>query len=120
MTWALMGGKALEFLKNIPTWVYIALAFLVTLQIVDMRAEGRGRKKMQAKQRETSLKEAAVIEGTRRTIQEDRTNDIQAAEQAARDLPTYSSVDELRDGNSAVYSELFGDTRGRDGEAKTR
>lgn len=90
MTWALMGGKALEFLKNIPTWVYIALAFLVTLQIVDMRAEGRGRKKAQQK----------AADDTRKTIDkiEEKSDDrIQRAEEIRAANPVSEFDDSMSD-----------------------
>jgi hypothetical protein len=97
MNLAAIGTGIWGFLKRIPDWVLWALAAIIFLKFVDMRAEGRGRKDEREKiARKQAEVKAAVNERATEIISEERTNADEAIE--ARDnSPSFPASDVVPD-----------------------
>jgi len=89
MTWALIGSKIMNFLKEVPIWVWILIVFLITLQWTKMSSYKKGgedkAKEIETKQAEVK---AAVNERATEIISEERTN-ADAAIEARDNGPSY-------------------------------
>lgn len=89
-------------------WTLLIVTGLVVIRIW-MHFHDENVRKLQKKEQEVeSLKEQARVSETRHHIEETRNNDIEQARDAARALPRYGSLEQLRDENPRLYAELFG------------
>ena len=97
MNIAAIGTGIWGFLKRIPDWVLWALAAIIFLKFVDMRAEGRGRKDEREKIARTQAEvKAAVNERATAIINEERSHADEAIE--ARDSsPSFPASDVVPD-----------------------
>lgn len=97
MNLAAIGTGIWGFLKRIPDWVLWAIAAVVFLKFVDMRAEHRGREKQRD---ETKLKQAqvkvAINERATEIINEEQANANSAIE-ARDDSPSFPASDVVPD-----------------------
>ena len=97
MNLAAIGTGIWGFLKRIPDWVLWAIAAIVFLKFVDMRAENRGREKQRD---ETKLKQAqvkvAINERATEIINEEQANANSAIE-ARDDSPSFPASDVVPD-----------------------
>lgn len=95
MTWALIGSKIVNFLKEIPIWVWILIVFLITLQWTKMSSYKKGGddKAKEIGERQAEVK-VAVAKRSGEIITEEQTNATEAL--AARDdgshYPTASEL----------------------------
>lgn len=87
MTWALIGSKIVNFLKEIPIWVWILIVFAVTLKWTQMSSYKKGGddKADEIKERQAEVK-IAVNERVTEITSEERINADAAIE--ARDNGT--------------------------------
>ena len=102
MNLAAIGTGIWGFLKRIPDWVLWALAAIIFLKFVDMRAEHRGRKEEGAKRD----KEAAEVEREVVTNIQENTDAVIAEADAVR---SHTAVVELPDGTKSLPEYHFRD-----------
>jgi len=84
MTWALIGSKIMNFLKEVPIWVWILIVFLITLQWTKMSSYKKGGedKADEIKEKQAEVK-VAVAERVSELTTQEQTNATEAL--AARD-----------------------------------
>lgn len=108
MTWALIGAKIMNFLKEVPIWVWILIVFAVTLKWTQMSSYKKGG---DAKVKEQAVETAKERERVIATAQEEVDN-VEAAKDAALaapdSLPEFGSADELRDEAPAIAKVILG------------
>jgi len=95
MTWALIGSKIVNFLKEVPIWVWILIVFAVTLKWTQMSSYKKGGddKAGEIKERQAEVK-AAVVERVSEIATEERENADHALEarDAGEHFPTADVV----------------------------
>jgi type III secretory pathway component EscV len=102
MNIAAIGTGIWGFLKRIPDWVLWALAAIIFLKFVDMRAEHRGRKEEGAKRD----KEAAEVEREVVTNIQENTDAVIAEADAVR---SHTAAGVLPDGSSTLEKHHYRD-----------
>ena len=102
MTLAAIGTGVFGFLKRIPDWVLWALAAIIFLKFVDMRAEHRGRKEEGAKRD----KEALEVEREVVTNIQENTDAVIAEADAVR---SHTSASVLPDGTATLPDAHYRD-----------
>lgn len=97
MNIAAIGTGIWSFLKRIPDWVLWALAAIIFLKFVDMRAEGRGRKDEREKQAVREAEQREILVETVNQLEQE-TEDAKDRALAAPDtIDDVASVGELRE-----------------------
>ena len=102
MPLATIGSAIWSFFKRIPDWVLWALAAIIFLKFVDVRAEHRGRKEEGAKRD----KEAAEVEREVVTNIQENTDAVIAEADAVRE---HTSVSVVSDGRATLPDAHYRD-----------